>query len=52
MIWDGGNGIKYISFKHSISEARLGALYMNKLKNIEVKYEYITNVDLLEVVEY
>ena len=32
MIWDGGNGIKYISFKNSTSEARLGALHMNELK--------------------
>ena len=50
--WDGGNGTKYISFQNSTSDTRLGALHVNSMNNMEVKYEYITNVDLLEEVEY
>ena len=52
MEWDGGKGTKYILFWNSILDARLGALYINSMKNVEVKYEYITNINLSEKIEY
>ena len=52
MKWDGGNGAKYISFQNSTSDTRLGALHINSMNNVEVKYEYITNVNLSEEVEH
>ena len=52
MNWESGKGTKYISFKNSTSDARLRALYVNEINNVEVKYKYIINIDLSEEVEY
>ena len=49
---NGGKGTKYISFKNSTSDTRIGALHINKMNNVEVKYEYIQNVDMNNIVEY
>ena len=52
MKWAGSKGTKYISFKNSTSDVRLDVLYINEMNNIEVKYEFIKNVDLSEEIEY
>ena len=52
MKWDGGYNTRYISFRNSKTDMRLGGLYINSLYNIPMKYEYIENIELLEKVTY
>ena len=49
---EGGYNTRYISFRNSKSDIRLGELYINSLYIIPIKYEYIENVDLLEKLTY
>jgi len=48
MTWEGGNGMKYISFKNSISDIRLGALQINKMNNVETRFESLQNINLFD----
>ena len=47
-----GNHIKYILFKNSTSQMRIGALHINSMRNVAVKYKYITNVHINDIVSY
>jgi hypothetical protein len=52
MNWDSGKGTKYILFKNRTLDVRLVVLHINEMNDVEVKYEYITNIDLSEEVKY
>jgi len=49
-LWDGGY-TKYISFKETDSNLRLGTLYSNNARNIKGKYKVLENVLVSNVVE-
>ena len=44
--------IKYVSFSNSTRNERIGVLQLNKCINIKLKYEYLENVDVLELAKY
>ena len=50
MKWDRGHYTRYISFRSSKSNMRLGELHINSLCNVPVKYKYIENKELSEKV--
>ena len=52
MKWGCGNCIKYISFKNSTSQMRIGVLHINSMHNIAAKYKYITNAHINDIVLY
>ena len=42
------DNIKYISFKYSTSNNKVGSLYLNNISNIKVCFETIKQVNVLE----
>ena len=52
MKWDGGHHTRYISFRNSKLDIRLGELHINSSCNVPIKYEHIKNAELSEKVTY
>ena len=48
-----GNGkfYKHISLCNTTSDIKVASLYINNINNVEVKYEYIKNADINDIVE-
>ena len=46
------NYTKYIPFHHILSEDKLASLYINNYKNIEVKFEIISQANIYEEASY
>jgi len=44
--------IKCILFKNTPSNDKVGALYLNNMINIKVRFETLKNTNVLEVAEY
>ena len=43
---------KYISFRNTLSNDKVGALYLNNMNNIKVQHETLMDINMLEEVEY
>jgi len=43
---------KYISFKESTSNQRLGALHINEMNNVETRFELFENAKVMDQVTY
>jgi len=48
-LWE-GNHTRYVSFKATNADIRLGALYTNNMVNIRDKYEILDNVSVNQLV--
>ena len=48
----GMEDIKYISFKNTFSNDKIGALYLNNMANVKVRFKILKNTNVLEVAEY
>ena len=51
-VLDIGNGknFKYISFRNSSSEAKLCSLHINEINNVDVKFELLENINMMDKV--
>jgi len=47
-----GKYFHYILFKYSSSEIKLGSLYINDVSNMEVRYEFIEDTTIDDLVEF
>jgi len=48
----GRKHLKYISFRNASSNIKLGGLHINNVNNIEVRYKYLKNIKMTDLVEY
>ena len=46
------NDIKYISFKHTTSDDKVGVLYLNNMNNTKVRFETLYNINVFDQVEF
>ena len=44
----GMEDVKYISFKHTSSNDKVGTLYLNNMTNVKVRFETLHNINILE----
>ena len=51
MKFQNGNHTKYISFKKTNTQIKLGILYSNNLRNIELEYEIFKDLDINNTVQ-
>ena len=47
-----GKYAKYVFFKNTNLEIKLGTLYVNNLNNIQVKYEVLHNISVVETIKF
>ena len=52
MKFSDGNHFKYISFKESIKDTRIYALYINEMYNVEIRFEALYNAKVFDRVSY
>ena len=53
-IYEVGNGkyYKYISFCYTLLDIKLAHLYIKNANNVEIRYEYLENTNINDIVEY
>ena len=44
----GMEDVKYISFKHTSLNDKVGALHLNNMTNVKIRFETLHNINVLE----